>query len=127
TRWIGALSAWAANPAAQEPAMATGATRLTHTCMQEALLPGAVVKLPEHFAAFEALMQSLAKLRPVQTMKAALRLHATARIKRRLAQLKEQAGTFGFADMLARLDRALDEAANGDNARRLRDRILLQY
>ena len=32
----------------------------------------AKVKLPEHFAAFETLMQEIAKLRPVQTMKAAL-------------------------------------------------------
>ena len=77
--------------------------------MQEALLPDAKVKLPEHFAAFETLMQAIARLRPVQTLRAALRLHAAARIARRLAELKEQAGTFGFADMLARLDKALDE------------------
>ena len=127
TRWLEALAAWADDPMAEEPAMASGATRLTHTCMQEALLPGSSVKLPEHFATFESLMQAIARLRPVQTLQAALRLHAASRIARRLAELKEQAGTFGFADMLARLDKALDESVNGDNARRLRDRILVQY
>ena len=76
--------------------------------MQEALLPGAKVELPEHFAAFDV----DAGARPAAagaTLRAALRLHAASRIARRLAQLKEQAGTFGFADMLARLDKALDE------------------
>ena len=127
TRWLNDLAAWAADPSKDVLDLGKGAEKLTHTCLQEALLPDAKVKLPEHFAAFETLMQAIARLRPLPTMRAALRLHATARIARRLAQLKEQAGTFGFADMLARLDRALDETVNGDNARRLRERILLQY
>ncbi len=127
TRWLNDLAAWAADPSADVLDLGKGAEKLTHTCLQEALLPDAKVKLPEHFAAFEALMQAIARLRPVQALRAALRLHATARIADRLAQLKEQAGTFGFADMLARLDRALDETVNGDNARRLRERILAQY
>ena len=42
-------------------------------------------------------------------------------------ELKQQAGTFGFADMLRRLDQALDAAHNGASAERLRERILAQY
>jgi exodeoxyribonuclease V beta subunit len=127
TRWLTELAAWARDPVADDLKLNAGSTKLTHTCMQEALIPDAKVKLPEHFAAFETLMQAIAGLRPLKTLKAALRLHAAARIARRLATLKEQARTFGFADMLARLDKALDQAANGDNARRLRERILAQY
>ena len=121
------LAAWAGDASAQELALGVGATKLAHTCMKEALLPGTAVKLPAHFAAFEQLMQSLARLRPVQALRSAMRLHAAASIARRLRHLKEQAGTFGFADMLARLDNALDEQFNGANAHRLRDRILAQY
>jgi exodeoxyribonuclease V beta subunit len=127
TRWLSDLAAWAADPSADALDLGKGAEKLTHTCMQEALLPDAKVKLPEHFAAFESLMQALARQRPAQTLRASLRLHAAARIARRLAELKEQAGSFGFADMLARLDKALDETVNGDNARRLRERVLAQY
>ena len=126
-RWLRRLSDWAADPAAGSPDLGRGAERLTHACMAAVLAPGANVTLPEHFVAFETLMQEIGRLRPEQSLRAALRLHAAARIGQRLAQLKEQAGTFGFADMLARLDRALDETANGDNARRLRRRILEQY
>ncbi len=126
TRWLESLAAWAADPAAQALDLGKGAEKLTHTCMQEALVAGAKVALPAHFAAFEALVAAVARLRPAQ-MRSALRLHAAARIRRRLAELKQQAGTFGFADMLARLDEALDETVNGDNARRLRERILDQY
>ena len=127
TRWLNDLAAWAADPSADVLDLGKGAQKLTHTCIQAALLPDAKVKLPEHFAAFETLMQAIARLRTVQSLRSALRLHAAARIARRLGELKEQAGTFGFADMLARLDKALDESVNGDNARRLRERILAQY
>ncbi|HZH08449.1 MAG TPA: UvrD-helicase domain-containing protein, partial [Lautropia sp.] len=127
TRWLSDLAAWAGDPSADMLDLGKGAEKLTHTCMQEALLPDAKVKLPEHFAAFEALMQAIARHRPAQTLRSSLRLHAAARVARRLAELKEQAGTFGFADMLARLEKALDETVNGDNARRLRERVLAQY
>jgi exodeoxyribonuclease V beta subunit len=126
-RWLDSLAAWAADPTIEVLEVGKGAEKLTHTCMQEALLPDANVALPKHFAAFEALIAALARLRPAQTLRASLRLHAAARIRRRLGELKQQAGTFGFGDMLARLDEALDEAVNGDSARRLRDRILAQY
>jgi hypothetical protein len=55
-----------------------------------------------------------------------LRLHAAVNVATRLAELKSQSGSFGFADMLARLDAALDPAAQGPAAERLRQRILAQ-
>ncbi len=42
-----------------------------------------------------------------------LRPHAALHIAARMAELKQQARRFGFADMLERLDRALDPARNG--------------
>lgn len=53
----------------------------------------------------------------------ALRLHAARWVQQRMQQLKRQAGEFGFADLLQRLRDAL----HGNNATRLRQRILAQY
>ncbi|MEG3003130.1 MAG: UvrD-helicase domain-containing protein, partial [Comamonas sp.] len=50
-------------------------------------------------------------------------LHAAVHVQQRLLWLKRQAGTFGFADMLQRLDAALA----GDNGPALRASILAQY
>jgi exodeoxyribonuclease V beta subunit len=51
-----------------------------------------------------------------------LRLHAAVCVQQRLAHLKRQAGSFGFADMLQRLDAALA----GPQGARLRERIITQ-
>ncbi len=71
--------------------------------------------------------REFAKLKPrleaLQGPAAAARLHAAARVAHRLQQLKSQAGTFGFTDMLERLHAALQ----GDNADSLRQRILTQH
>ncbi len=61
------------------------------------------VLLPRRVAATAAV--SLARLRC--HLQSALRLHAAAHVQQRLLWLKRQAGTFGFADMLQRLDAAL--------------------
>jgi exodeoxyribonuclease V beta subunit len=124
TPWLETLAAWAADSLADVPDMKTGATRLTPAGMQEVLKPGASVELPDHFAAFEQLMQDLGNL---PAFGSSLRLHAAACISRRVSDLKSQAGTFGFADMLTRLDNALNADLNGANAERLRTRILSQY
>ncbi|WP_283148748.1 exodeoxyribonuclease V subunit beta [Silvimonas soli] len=55
--------------------------------------------------------------------RADLILHATQWVELRLAHLKQQAGVFGFADMLQRLDHAL----SGPNGAALRERIVTQY
>ena len=122
--WLATLASWAADDAADEIDMKTGRTRFTLAGMHEALKPGGEVDLPDHFAAFEHLMQAVEAL-PVPA--AGLRAHAAARIAARLSELKLQAGSFGFADMLTRLDDALDPARNGANAERLRARMLAQY
>ncbi|RZI63359.1 MAG: exodeoxyribonuclease V subunit beta, partial [Variovorax sp.] len=89
-----------------------------------ALKAGGSIDLPEDFAAFEQLMVALDALPPIDT---ALRLHAAAQIAQRLAELKRQSGSFGFADMLQRLRDALDPERNGEAALRLRARMLAQY
>ena len=77
-------------------------------------------ELPDHFAAFERLLSDLDRLPAVGP---AMRLHAAACVAARLAVLKRQAGAFGFDDMLARLDAAL-QGADGE---RLRAGILARY
>lgn len=76
--------------------------------------------MPLELAELQALLVQLEQLPPVSV---AVRLHAAARVAQRLAHLKRQAGSFGFADMLQRLDTALA----GDNGAVLRERILAQY
>ena len=124
SNWLDALAAWAGDPAAETLDMKTGRTRFTPQGMKDALKPGETVDLPPIFEQFEALMLALEALPPLAS---SLRLHAAARIAERLAELKQQAGSFGFADMLNRLDRALDAGLNGEHAQRLRARILTQY
>jgi exodeoxyribonuclease V beta subunit len=65
-------------------------------------------------------LQALAQL---PSLHVALRLHAAVHVQQRLLWLKRQAGTFGFADMLQRLDAALA----GDNGPALQAGILAQY
>ena len=124
TGWLNALAAWADDPRADMPDLKTGRTRFTPEGMQAALKAGASIDLPGDFAAFEQLMLALDALPPIDT---ALRLHAAAQIAQRLAELKRQSGSFGFADMLQRLDDALDPERNGEAALRLRARMLAQY
>ena len=124
TGWLKALAAWADDPRADMPDLKTGRTRFTPEGMQGALKAGGTIDLPEDFAAFEQLMLALDALQPIDS---ALRLHAAAQIAQRLAELKRQSGSFGFADMLQRLDDALDPARNGEAALRLRARMLAQY
>ena len=123
--WLATLAAWAEGDDTEAPDLKTGATRLTPAGLNEALKPGAwVEQMPDHFEALAQLLRALDALPPLRT---GLRLHAAARIGARLAVLKQQAGSFGFADLLNRLDQALDPQANGEPALRLRDRILAQY
>jgi exodeoxyribonuclease V beta subunit len=127
--WLATLAAWAEGASTELPDLKTGATRLTPEGVMEALKPGAWVDLPPLFEAFGQLMRALAALEPLAS---ALRLHAAACIAERVATLKAQAGSFGFADLLNRLDRALDEQAlddktQGSAAVRLRERMVEQY
>ena len=124
TGWLKALAAWADDPCADMPDLKTARTRFTPEGMRGALKADGRIDLPEDFAAFEQLMAALDALQPIGS---ALRLHAAAQIAQRLAELKRQSGSFGFADMLQRLDDALDPLRNGEAALRLRARMLAQY
>ncbi|MDC8772657.1 exodeoxyribonuclease V subunit beta [Roseateles albus] len=123
--WLRALAAWSQDAAMEEIEIsAAGRARLTPGGLAEALKADAALpELPADFAAFEAL---LAALDGLPALAPPLRLHAASRIAQRLAGLKAAAGLFGFADMLTRLDQALDPAL-GLSAERLRARILAQY
>ena len=123
-RWLEALAQWARDPQLERPDVKTGETRFTPDGLRGACKAGFDVEPPACFAEFEALMHALTKLQPIATR---VRLHAAFHITARLAALKQQAGTFGFADMLSRLDQALDPVRNPEAAERLRARILAQY
>ena len=125
--WLDAVVAWARDPQAQFlplPKDSAALTRLVPAGMLDALCEGASVDLPDHFRAFETL---LAAMPGMPSAAPALRAHAAAQVEARLQQLKQQAGRFGFSDMLQRLNDALDEAVLGERARRLRARILAQH
>ena len=124
TKWLQALKAWALDAAAEIPKLGVGAERLTRQGVLGSIKPGMSAEVPDVFGGIAALMDALNALPEVAP---ALRLHAAAHVQRRMQQLKTRAGTFGFADMLNRLDVALDESLSGASALRLRQRILAQH
>jgi len=122
TPWLEALEQWARNPLDRRLELPDSARhRLTPDGLLEARKADAPAPvLPEHFAAFAGLIEDHDALPDPRT---ALRIHAATRVGERLAELKRQARSFGFADLLDRLDRALA----GPHGARLRERILTQY
>ncbi len=125
TPWLADLAAWADDAAADALDLSDAAVfRLTPAGMEDALNGKHPVQFPDHFAAFERLLRERDELPAIS---GELRAFAAASIARRLAELKRQAGTFGFADLLTRLDEALDPALNLANAERLRVRMLAQH
>ncbi len=123
--WLAALARWAEDAEADAiEGLNKGAERLVPAGMVDALNEGAQVELPAVFNEFETLLAALAALPQPGP---ALRAHAVAHIGQRLQQLKAQGGRYGFADMLQRLDTALDDRRQGERALRLRERILAQH
>ncbi len=122
SEWLDALAAWAADPLETPLALTeTARIRLTPAGMQEARKPDApAIDLPPEFAALERL---LADHDALPELEATLRQHAASRVAQRLRELKRRARRFGFADMLHRLDDALQ----GPQGARLRERIVEQY
>lgn len=125
--WFDELKAWARDPELENFGLdANGKdrawkTHLTPEGMAAALNAKAQLpELPPHFAAFAELRAGLAAL---PSHAPACRLHAAHHVAQRLAHLKRQAGTFGFADMQHRLVKAL----GGPQGERLRERMLAQY
>ncbi len=124
--WLRKIAAWSS-------AEGTDTLELTPTAT-ERLRPEALLALrkpdappralpPEITASFAAIPELLRAQQALRTPAMALRAHAAARIAERLAHLKQQAGSFGFHDMLVRLDRALA----GPRGDALRARILAQH
>ena len=126
TAWLEALQAWARKPGIDQLVLtATARQRLSQAGLAANLhSAGLDPAVPRCFAEFDALMSALDQL---PELAVALRLHAAAGVAARMRQLKARRGTFGFTDMLERLDAALDESVHGERARRLRERILAQY
>ncbi|OGB72768.1 MAG: exodeoxyribonuclease V subunit beta [Burkholderiales bacterium RIFOXYC12_FULL_65_23] len=123
TGWIETLAAWASGESDSTlPDLKTGWDRLTPDGLQEmrASDAGPMPALPEAFEQFSQLKDELERLpQPGQ----AARRHAATHVARQLLLLKRRQGSFGFADMLERLDAALQ----GEHGERLRARILAQY
>ncbi len=123
-KWLGVLKAWALDTGDGSLQDAMGKTaweRLTPDGLQKVRVVGApAIAFPKDFFEFGELQTALEKLPIVKT---ALRQHAAANVAQRLQRLKRQSGSFGFADMLTRLNTAL----RSHNGARLRERILGQY
>ena len=119
-KWLDRLHHWAATPGEPLPNLQKGAHRLTPDGLRDAANPGHDPVIPAEFAAFEAMLET-AKTLPEPSH--AIRRHAAAHVAERLRSIKQRAGTFGFDDLLQRLDRALA----GPGGERLRARIVAQY
>ncbi|MRT21552.1 exodeoxyribonuclease V subunit beta [Comamonas sp. CAH-2] len=120
--WFESLTAWAQDPLHRPLELSDSARkRLSPEGMAEAFKGSTMdLLLPTEFSELEQLLKALAEL---PSLHVALRLHAAVNVQQRLLWLKRQAGTFGFADMLQRLDAALA----GDNGPALRASMLAQY
>ncbi len=121
-KWFDLLAQWVAlDLPFSLPDLGTGMTRMTPSGLNGARTKAAPADylLPESFSWFEQLAQQYEQ-NPVAPR---LRQHAAVHVARRLALLKRQTSTFGFADMLDRLHAALV----GTHGARLRERILTQY
>jgi exodeoxyribonuclease V beta subunit len=123
-KWLGKFKEWATDPEDASLKEALGKTawdRLTPGGLLKVRAAGsAEILIPKEFHAFDGLRGALEQL---PTFALALRMHGAANVAKRLLLLKRQSGSFGFADMLARLNTAL----NSEKGARLRERILAQY
>ncbi len=123
--WLGELQRWAQGPAdaqALQNAMKAGWSRFTPEGLMTCRKPDAApVDLPPESQAYADLQQALQDL-PDPAQQA--RLHARSHVLERMAELKRRSASFGFADMLTRLDAALSHAESGERlAQRLRDQF----
>ncbi|SHN09758.1 DNA helicase/exodeoxyribonuclease V, beta subunit [Duganella sacchari] len=119
--WFNGLREWAQNPAAVMPEISdTAWKRLTPWGIEDAFSKNFSAAVPEDFDAIESLKQALDGIEPLSH---ALYRHAAAAVADRMAELKKRSRQFGFADMLDRLNAALQ----GENGAALRKRITDQY
>lgn len=117
-RWLDVLESWAQQPdTSLAERLGTGAQRLTPEGLREKL--PADVDVPPAAHALQAILDALSHNASEQT----LWTHAVQHITRRLHWLKTQNASFGFADMLHRLDAAL----RGPQGEALAQRLRQQY
>lgn len=118
--WLDTLKAWSGSQD-EIPDLKTGWDRFTPEGLLTARKNDAPsIILPAEFAEFAELKAAIAQLPDVAV---AVRLHAAARVAERLLELKRRTASFGFSDMLSRLNAALQ----GPNGETLRLRIKTQY
>jgi len=119
--WFESLRLWVADPLATHPDLKdTAWRRLTPDGISDAFAKGYSAEVPQHFDAVAPLKAALDQLEPLAF---ALYRHAVGMIAGRMAELKQRNRQFGFADMLDRLNAALQ----GENGAALRQRIISQY
>jgi exodeoxyribonuclease V beta subunit len=119
--WFNGLRAWAGDAAMVMPDISdTAWKRLTPYGLEDAFSKGYTAVIPDDFDAIEPLRKALDDIEPLSH---ALYRHAAAAVARRMDELKRRGRQFGFADMLDRLNAALQ----GENAAALRKRITDQY
>jgi exodeoxyribonuclease V beta subunit len=119
--WFNGLRDWAQNRAAVMPDISdTAWKRLTPYGIEDAFSKDFSAAVPDDFDAVEALKKALDEIEPLSH---ALYRHAAGAVADRMDELKKRSRQFGFADMLDRLNAALQ----GENAAALRKRITDQY
>ncbi|SDF67112.1 MULTISPECIES: exodeoxyribonuclease V subunit beta [unclassified Duganella] len=119
--WFNGLREWAQNPVSVRPDISdTAWNRLTTEGVEDAFAKNFSTVVPEDFEATLPLKFALAEIAPLSH---ALYRHAAAAVAARMAELKKRSRQFGFADMLDRLNAALQ----GENGAALRKRITDQY
>ncbi|MRW90713.1 exodeoxyribonuclease V subunit beta [Duganella sp. FT80W] len=119
--WFNGFREWAQDPVLFKPAVSdTAWNRLTPEGLEDAFAKNFSAVVPEDFEATQELKQALAAIDPLDHV---LYRHAAAAVADRMAELKKRSRQFGFADMLDRLNAALQ----GENGAALRKRITDQY
>jgi exodeoxyribonuclease V beta subunit len=121
TAWFNGLREWAQDPARVMPDISdTAWNRLTPEGLEDAFAKNFSTVVPDDFDATQPLKNALREIEPLAH---ALYRHAAAAAADRMAELKKRSRQFGFADMLDRLNAALQ----GENGAALRKRITDQY
>lgn len=120
-QWLDSLADWAAQPQVFDLPEPDKLAKLTATNLAGAKTAKAPADLviPPAFSWFEAVVDWLST-HPLEPL---IRAHAAGQVARRMALLKRQSARFGFADMLHRLNVALQGPQGGS----LRQRIVAQY
>ncbi len=119
--WFALLQQWAQAHDGDEPELEDKAwLRLAAQGLRQALKKGCEVRIPD---AFERLPLLRERLQALPRADGELAARACAAVERRLAELKQQARSFGFVDLQLRLTQALAGAGGAQ----LRQRIREQY